>query len=149
MKDERSVAVLWASIPAEQIRLRTMLVEAGEIDLTRRPDAGGWSVLEVVRHLLFAEQAHLGRHDDDHRGWSPFGYTPATMREARKLGWPAEPQPPVGDVLAAWQAVHERVERALRQRDDATIEAALRRNLKHLRAHTRAVERALHPRKAT
>lgn len=143
MDDEDSVAGLWASIRAEQLHLRTMITAASDVDLTRRPSGGGWSILEVLRHLLFAEQAHLGRHDATHAGWSPAGYTPATMREARKLGAAGEHAPSVGEVLAEWQAVHERIEQALRQLDDETVAVALRRNLKHLRAHLKSIERAL------
>ncbi len=143
MHDERSAVELWASIRAEQTRLRAILDVAGDLDLARRLEGGGWSVLEVLRHLLFAEQLHLGRQDAERGGWSPLGYTPATMREARKAGERSENEPAVGDVLAEWQAVHERVEQALGQRDDTTVEAALRRNLKHLRAHMRSIERSL------
>ncbi|MFN8584902.1 MAG: DinB family protein [Dehalococcoidia bacterium] len=141
MQDEDSVAALWAAIRAEQAHLRAVIGAAGAIDLTRRPSGGGWSVLEVLRHLLFAEQAHLGRLHAAHLGWSPLGYTPATMREARKLGARDEGEPSVDEVLAEWQAVHERTEQALGQVDEPAAVAALRRNLKHLRAHARSIER--------
>ena len=142
MHEDESVAALWASLRAEQMQLREMLGGAGDTELTTRREGGGWSVLEIVRHLLFAEQAHLGRYDPD-RAWSPLGYTPATMREARKLAVGSEREPSMGEVLAEWQAVHERIESALRPLDDQTAEVALLRNLKHLRAHARSIERAL------
>ena len=147
--DDQSVASLWASIRAEQGHLRALIEEAGDVDLPRRPEGGGWSVLEVLRHLLFAEQAHLGRYYGSQRDWSPLGYTPASMREARTLGPPDDGGPSAGEVLAEWRAVHERLEQALGQRDDVTIEAALQRNLRHLRAHIRSIERALRRMTAT
>ncbi|MGE0229697.1 MAG: DinB family protein [Dehalococcoidia bacterium] len=143
MREEHSVGALWTSIRGEQSRLRTMLDGAGGSDLARRPQGGGWSILEVLRHLLFAEEAHLGRHEPGHTGWSPLGYTPATMRDARKVGARDEDEPSADEVLAEWQAVHERLEEALRSRDDEPMAVALERNLRHLRAHIRSIERAL------
>jgi hypothetical protein len=97
-------------------------------------------VLENVRHLLFAEQLHLGRFIPGGLPWSPLGFTPETMRQRRKLILTDdEPQCDVDDVLAAWATVHAAT-RDFVQPETEQVRKQLDRNLRHLRAHIRVIE---------
>jgi len=113
--------------------------------MAQRPANGQWSILENVRHLLFAEQLHLGRFVSVGQEWSPLGYTPQSMREARKppLLQGQRPVAGVAEVLAAWDTVHLATTRALAVEAATTVPAALERNLKHLRTHIRVIERII------
>jgi hypothetical protein len=54
------VARYVTEIDRERARLRKMLRSKDSLLLARRPPNGDWSIVENVRHLLFAEQLHLG-----------------------------------------------------------------------------------------
>jgi hypothetical protein len=134
---------LLAMIEAEQARLREALQGRDAALLAERPKNGRWSVLENVRHLLFAEQAHLGGFAPVREAWSPLGFTPETMQIQRKLppvGDEAEPDVP--DVLSAWETIHSTIRPHL-GRDTDRAQRALRKNLRHLQNHVQVIERLL------
>jgi hypothetical protein len=134
---------LMEQIEAEQERLREILAGRDEALLTARPADGKWSALENVRHLIFAEQAHLGRYVPGGREWSRFalphrnGQTQRWFREFGDL-----PAPSLVDVLEAWAVVHERIRHVVEQ-DSEKVRQDLDGNLRHLRAHIKAIQRAL------
>src|SRR5438105_1398541 len=105
--EDEGASHMLQEIEAGQAHLREILLGLDSSRLSRRPPSGGWSVVENVRHLLFAEQLHLSRFVPGGPAWSLFGFTPETMRRQRRL-------PPldgaeafdVEDVLAAWAVVH-------------------------------------------
>jgi hypothetical protein len=140
-----------ARIEEEQAGLRAALSGWDASVLAIRPPNGHWSVLEHVRHLLFAEQLHLGPFGAKPVVWSPFGFTPETMRRQRKLP-PLEEDPSafsVPEVLAAWQAVHAELRGSL-QEDTPQLRDRLARHLRHLRAHIDVIKKLLRQRaKAT
>ena len=141
MSDD-SVPVLLACIDAERLRIRQVLSGSDESTLAERPPNGKWSVVENVRHLLFAEQAHLGRFVPGGRSWSPFGFTPEAMRAARKLPPVVSgPAPSVGEVFEAWETVHASMARELVTMDTERVRTALLKNLPHLRSHVTVIER--------
>jgi uncharacterized damage-inducible protein DinB len=107
--------------------------------LAQRPTPEAWSVVENVRHLLFAEQKHLGRLYLEGFAYSPIGLRTDGLRRASGAG--SQPTDDIEEVLAAWDAVHEEVRQALRGVADPS--AALDRNLRHLRSHVRTIERLL------
>jgi DinB superfamily len=107
--------------------------------LARRPDSGEWSVVENVRHLLYAEQRHLGRVLLADFSYSGMGLRP-DVRRASQAG--PEPSDDIEVVLTAWNAVHRPIRAAARRADDA-VERALDRNFRHLRSHVRVIERLL------
>ena len=112
--------------------------------MAKRPPNGKWSVLENVRHLLFAEQAHLGGFGARGRPWSPLGFTPQAMRETRKLASGTDlPMPSVQNVLVAWEAIHASLASDLSCRESEEVRAALTKNLKHLRSHITIIERLI------
>ncbi len=132
---------LLSEIDALRKQLRATLALTPEAAIAARPPSGKWSVLENVRHLLFAEQAHMARVLRERPAWSPLGYTPETMRLARKLPSVATDEPTLAEVWAEWDRVHRNIARRLRNMPNADIEAALTRNLRHLRSHTALIER--------
>jgi len=99
-------------------------------------------VVETVRHLLFAEQLHLGRFVAGGQAWSPLGFTPESMRAVRKLPpVETEPVPSLNAVLSAWASVHATTMMALAEEDGEEVVQALTRNLRHLRSHIGEIER--------
>lgn len=110
--------------------------------LTPRPDSGEWSVLENVRHLLYAEEKHLLLKLAPRSTWTPIGLP--TKGIVRRGGAGSEFTDDLDEVLAAWDATHERVRAALHAASpDGKTERALDRNLGHLRAHIRTIRRLL------
>lgn len=63
------VTLLLEQIDAARAELHLALDGMPEAAIARRPPSG-WSVIESVRHLLFAEQAHMGRLFREHPEWS-------------------------------------------------------------------------------
>jgi uncharacterized damage-inducible protein DinB len=107
--------------------------------LARRPTPEAWSVVENVRHLLFAEQKHLGRLYVEGFAYSPIGLR--TDGRQRASGAGSQPTSDIEEVLAVWDAIHEEVREAVERTDD--VERALDRNLRHLRSHVRTIEKLL------
>jgi hypothetical protein len=132
---------LIAAIEAETERLRELLAGLDAATADTRPPNGTWSITEHVRHLLFAEQLHLGGLVEG-REWSRMGLPPGGLQRQPRFqsvldlaGTPA-----LADVLAAWAEAHEAI-RGLAREDSAKVRTALERNLGHLRTHVRIIER--------
>jgi hypothetical protein len=141
--DLDTAAGLLAQIEAEQDRLRDLLAARDPSLLARRPANGNWSVVENLRHLLFAEQLHLGRLLPEPPPFSPFGLTPDGLRDKPQLR-PAgtRPSTDASEVLQAWAAAHAAIRRHLAA-DTPELRRALHRHLRHLRTHLRLIERLL------
>lgn len=103
--------------------------------LAQRPPSGEWSVVENVRHLLYAEQLHLRRLMPRDFTWSAIGLPPGGRRPHSGAG--SQPTDDIEQVLAAWDAVHGLVRHDAIPADAAG--QAMQRNLRHLRAHTRII----------
>jgi hypothetical protein len=147
MSQDDNAPALLAYIDAEQLRLRDVLSGKDEATLAARPANGQWSVVENVRHLLFAEQLHLGRFVPGGQQWSTVGLTPNGMRDKerfRMVGSAATTS--VREVLEAWAAVHV-LTLELAQHDSEEVRGALQRNLKHLRNHIKRIESLLRVRR--
>ncbi len=78
--------------------------------LTTRPSPGHWTVIKIVRHLVFAEDLYLNRwilgNDEP---WSTVGLLPAFLArdpEYSEVG--SEPTDDLESVLEAWAAIHVR-----------------------------------------
>ncbi len=138
---ESSASQLLAQIDAEQQRLRDLLSGVEGSPLAERPTSDKWSVLENVRHLIFAEQSHLGRFVPGGRVWSPLGLPPTGMQQQNQLRVmdPAA-KPAVAAVLEAWETAHSSILPFV-QGDAPAVHKALARNLRHLRTHVRVIER--------
>jgi DinB superfamily len=120
--------------------------------LSERPVSGKWSIIENVRHLLFAEQLHLGRFLPDGAAWrltqrgKAFvikGGVVVFRRDGHQMlaefdG--AAPTEDLEEVLRAWDLIHRPIRKAVKATGgDAHYE--LERNLKHLRRHVWVIER--------
>jgi hypothetical protein len=99
-------------------------------------------VLENLRHMLFAEQAHLGMFLPGGRQWSPVGYTPQMMLAVKRMAT-EDSAPSVASVLAGWESVHAATRAALRNYDIERVRDHLRGHIKHQRQHVLTIERLL------
>lgn len=145
MSREANRALLTA-LEAEQARLREMVAGRDAGALANRPRNGKWSVIENVRHLIFAEQSHFFRFTPGGPAWSRFGLPPDGMRGQKRFEeMVATETSDVGGVLAAWHSIHAKLRPHL-QGEDERLGTALERNLRHLRTHIRVIERLLRDR---
>jgi hypothetical protein len=143
MTEADSVAALLELMDAEQLRLRELVAGKDPAWLAERPPSGRWSVIENLRHLLFAEQAHLGRFLPGGQQLSAIGLPPGGMQGNRRVADAGTAVPSgVAEVFEAWQAAHAAT-RTLVEHDTPEVRTALQRNLRHLRSHTRVIERLL------
>ena len=137
---EPEVDQLVREIDRERARLKRLLRGQPASALTARPRSGDWSILENVRHLLFAEQLHLGKLLSRRVEWSPLGLTSFTGREFAEVGTVSVTD--IAAVFAAWDEVHRPIRRAVRT-TDGDVQQALERNLRHLTRHITVIERLL------
>lgn len=75
-----------AEIDAERARLKRLLRAADPATLAAWPPNGDWSILENVRHLLFAEQLHLGGFLPGKVEFSPLGMTGMRAQKFAAVG---------------------------------------------------------------
>ncbi len=130
-----------ADIDRERTRLRRLLRGREARALNERPTKGNWSIIENVRHLLFAEQLHLGQFLREPSDFSALGMTGMTANKFARVGTASTTS--VDVVFNEWDAVHRRVRAGLRSATGAEVDRALWRNHRHLRAHIALVERRL------
>lgn len=127
-----------ADIDRERGRLRRLLRAKDPKVLNRRPPNGDWSIVENVRHLLFAEQLHLGGFLPTKFEWSPLGMTGMTAARFASVGKTRTTD--VDEVLAAWDVIHRPIRAAMKSATGADAQKALWRNHRHLRIHTDLIE---------
>jgi hypothetical protein len=132
---------LLGEFEAARRELRATLRRIPAPVITRRGRRGQWSIYENARHLLFAEQLHMGRLFGETPAWSPLGYTPGTMRALRKLPPPEDGGPTLDDVWAEWDRIHRVTMRRLKAMPLEDYERAVARHLAHLRSHVREIEK--------
>ena len=98
-------------------QLRTAASEV----LARRPAPDSWSAIEIVRHLVFAEDLYLNRwilRNDE--PWNEFGLLPEFL--VNRSGYAAVGRRPTDDVetvLEPWECLHGRFQKYV---DDVTPE---------------------------
>ena len=146
MPGDESAEALLDSIDEEQLRLRELLSARDDSRLAIRPANGKWSVVENLRHLLFAEQAHLGPFISGGRQWSTLGLAPPGLQaRLQSQGVGTTPTSSVDEILDAWQAAHSSAKEIL-EADPEQARKALDKNLRHLRNHIKVIERLLRAR---
>lgn len=98
------------------------LLEAGDhTSYATRPTSGEWSVVENVRHLLFAEQLHLGRFLPDGFEWSGLGLAPHFIaNEEAFSNVDTEPTDDIEAAFAAWDVIHTSIIDAVIDSAEAT-----------------------------
>jgi len=127
-------------IDAERSRLAKLLRSQDPRALTRRPLSGDWSAIENVRHLLFAEQLHLGRFLPGKVEWSRVGLSGRTGKAYADVG--TEPSDDLEVVLKAWNDVHRPVRKAVKDGDEE-VRQQLIGNLLHMHLHTGVIKAVL------
>jgi hypothetical protein len=128
-------------IDRERARLRRLLRGKDTRLLNRRPSNGDWSIVENVRHLLFAEQLHLGGFLAHGFEWSRLGMTAMTAKKFANVGTKATKD--VDEVFAEWDALHRPIRAAMKSATGPGVEKALWRNHRHLNIHIDVIERLL------
>jgi hypothetical protein len=156
---EKTVAALVAEMDRTRRRLYASLRSADARVLAKRTASGKWSIVENVRHLVFAEQVHLGQFLPDELAWNPMrmpkrgrafavkgGEVVLRYRERQLVPEHAGAQreEDIEEVLRAWDLVHGPIRKALKARgDDADARYRLERHLGHLLRHVEVIERQL------
>ena len=130
-----------SEIDRERARLRRLLRSHDAKVLAKRPASGDWSIVENVRHLLFAEQLHLGHFLRDGFEWNPLGMTQFTARKFAGVG--KNPSTDVEQVFREWDAIHKPIRKAVRSVGGDDVDRALWRNHRHLGIHIRVIEKLL------
>ncbi len=141
MSNDQNARSLLLQIDEAQRHLHELLADQDEVLLAQRSPNGNWSVVENVRHLLFAEQAHLGQLLPVPQPWSPLGFAHPGIQKKLPVIGSATPSG-VQEVLNAWQASHREVGE-LAEQDSEQVRRALFVNLRHLLGHTKVIERLL------
>jgi hypothetical protein len=108
--------------------------------LAKRPPSGEWSIIENVRHLLFAEQIHFGRFLPGKVQRSRVGLSGRTGRAYADVG--TEPSTHLDEVLREWNAVHRPIRKAMLGGDEE-VRHQLTGNLLHLQQHISVIEEIL------
>ena len=138
---DTSSPALLQEFEAARSELRAKLRSIPAPVITQRGRRGQWSIYENVRHLLFAEQLHMGRLFGETPAWSPLGYTPESMRVLRKLPPPEDGGPTLEDVWAEWDRIHRVTMRRLKAMPLGDYERAVTRHLGHFRSHVEEIEK--------
>jgi hypothetical protein len=106
--DPDSVREVMARLEQVRREFREMLRSTPAGVLVARPSPDQWSAVEIVRHLVFAEDLYLNRwifRND--RPWNNLGLLPAFLAsEPRYSGVGGEPSDDLEIVLEAWNDVH-------------------------------------------
>jgi hypothetical protein len=136
--EQISPAAALAAMTEHQARLRTLLERFEPAALATRPPSGDWSAIENIRHVLYAEQHHLGRFVPGGLGLSPLGLPQG--KHAAITG--TDPRTDLGAVFDEWERVHGAACAGI---DPALPGLAdqLPRLLRHQQAHGRLAARSL------
>jgi hypothetical protein len=79
--------------------------------LSARPDPENWSVIENLRHLIFAEDLYLNRWLlQNNEPWCKLGLRPAFLADdPRYADVGSQPCEDIETLLATWEAIHARM----------------------------------------
>jgi hypothetical protein len=136
--EQITAAEALAAMTEHAARLRALLERFEPAVLATRAPNGDWSAIENIRHVLYAEQHHLGRFVPGGLGRSALGLPQGKF--AVVTG--ADPRTDLRAVYDAWQGVHAAacagIDLALPGLADQ-----LPRLLRHQQAHGRLAARAL------
>jgi hypothetical protein len=132
--EQISPAAALTAMTEHAARLRTLLESFEPTALATRPPNGDWSAIENIRHVLFAEQHHLGRFVPGGLGLSPLGLPQG--KHSPVAG--TDPQA----IFDEWERVHAAACAGI---DPALpgVEDQLPRLLRHQQAHGRLATRSL------
>ena len=144
MPQDITTNALLDQLDAEWTRLREALAGKDEALLAQRPPSGKWSVRENVRHLVFAELAHLtglvpGRDQD----WRAASLPPHNLRVNMREKMVGTAAASVREALEVWQPLHVTIRAALAEQDTGEVRYRLGRHIKHQQQHVDEVARLL------
>ena len=153
---QQTATRLLSDVDRTRRRLYALLRSTDARLLARRPASGDWSIIENVRHLVFAEQVHLGEFLPDGLAWSPMRMSPraerrfaaqggvvVVRREGRQLSAAydgTERRDDLEDALLAWDLIHQPIRKAVKAEGEAAA-YKLERHLKHLVRHVEVIEK--------
>lgn len=140
MAEQPDAFALLSRIDETRAMLRDLVLSADARALADRPPSDQWSIVENVRHLVFAEQLHLGKFISETPAWSAVGLTPhflAGESAFRDVG--TKPTTLIHEVLDAWDAVHAPLRDIVAEANDDACKA-LQRNLAHLQHHAAVID---------
>jgi hypothetical protein len=124
-------------IDAARSGLFKLVRSADSRALTKSPSSGEWSAILNLRHLLFAEQLHLGRFVKDFE-WNPVGFTNRTGKAYAGVGMKPTNDPEA--VIKEWNAVHAQTRKAVKLGVHEEFRRQLAGNLMHLRQHVATIK---------
>jgi hypothetical protein len=131
------IPTLIKKIDAERSRLAKLLRSQDPTALTTRLASGEWSAIENVRHLLFAEQLHLGKFLPGKTKWNRAGLSGRTGKAYADVG--TEPSDDLEVVLNAWNDLHRPIRNAVRGGDEE-VRQQLIGNLLHMHLHVGVIK---------
>lgn len=106
--DPASVKVMLDRLDELRAEFRDLLRSTEPKVLTSRPEPDRWSVIEILRHLVFAEDLYLNRwilRND--QPWNPVGLLPSFLQDdPAYAGVGGEPTEDLEVVLTAWEEIH-------------------------------------------
>ena len=141
MQGSETAAAILAEIEADQARLREVLAGLDEPSAVARPRPETWSIIENLRHLLCAEQMHLGAFVPGKQVYSPLGLPPPGLRtRAEFRGLDEVATPTIKDVFDEWEKAHGTI-RPYLQGEGEKLQRALWKNRRHLRNHAAEIQR--------
>jgi hypothetical protein len=100
--EQISPAEALAAMTEHAARLRTLLERFNSAALATRPPNGDWSAIENIRHVLYAEQHHLGRFVPGGLGLSNLGLPQGKFAAPTRSGSHTD----LGAVFDEWERVH-------------------------------------------
>lgn len=114
----------------EEVRrlFRETLLAAEPGLLTPRPAPDQWSAVEIVRHLLYAEDLFLNRRIlGNAEPWNRLGLLPDFLIGAPAYaGVGSEPTDDLDKILEAWEALHARIRHSLAEVTVEQLRSGLR-----------------------
>jgi hypothetical protein len=101
--EQISPAAALAAMTEHAARLRTLLERFEPAALAARPPNGDWSAIENIRHVLYAEQHHLGRFVPGGLGLSDLGLPQGRFAAITGSN---DPRTDLRVVFDEWERVH-------------------------------------------
>jgi len=94
-----------------------------------------------VRHLLFAEQLHLGKFLPDGFEWSRVAFSGRTGKAYAQVG--TEPTDDLEKIFREWDKIHRPIRKLVKTSTDPEVRQQLAGNLHHLEHHIDTIEKLL------
>lgn len=106
--DPECVRAVMARLDEVRAEFCEMLRAADASQLTARPEPDEWSVIEIVRHLVFAEDLYLNRWIEcNDVPWCTMGLLPEFLaRDPDYADVGIDPADDLESVMAAWDGIH-------------------------------------------